>query len=99
MDSAPAGSRALAALAALALGLAAAAQDRPGPAVFSAADLEFFESKIRPLLIAECHECHASTSKRVKGELELDSHAALLRGGRSGAAIVPGDVEASELIA
>ena len=38
---------------------------------------QFFESRIRPVLVEQCFECHAETSKRVKGGLKLDSAAAL----------------------
>jgi len=69
----------------------------------SAADLtpsqtEFFESKIRPLLVDNCYKCHSSGAEKIKGGLLLDSREGLLRGGDSGKAIVPGDPEASLLI-
>ncbi|CAN5693547.1 hypothetical protein BH11VER1_BH11VER1_15490 [soil metagenome] len=57
---------------------------------------EFFESRIRPVLSSECYECH--DGKKSKGGLRLDYKEALLAGGDSGAAIVPGDVEKSLLI-
>src|SRR5581483_9683260 len=57
---------------------------------------DFFESKIRPLLVERCFKCH--TGNKPKGGLRIDSRAALLRGGESGAAIVPGKPEASLLI-
>ncbi len=57
---------------------------------------EFFEKKIRPLLLAHCVECH--TDKKVKGKLWMDSRASLLKGGETGPAIVPGKPEASLLI-
>ena len=44
--------------------------------------LEFFEQKIRPVLVAECYECHAG--KKHKGGLALDSRAGLLKGGDTG---------------
>lgn len=56
----------------------------------------FFESKIRPLLVERCMECHGE--KKQKGGLRLDSRAAWQQGGDSGAAIKPGDLEASLLI-
>jgi hypothetical protein len=62
----------------------------------SAAQLEFFEKKIRPVLAAECYECHAGEKK--KGGLQLDSRDGLLTGGDTGPAIVPGDPEKSLLI-
>ena len=60
------------------------------------ADLEFFESKIRPVLVAECYECH--DAKKQKGDLRLDYRDGLLKGGEEGAAIVPGDAKKSILI-
>jgi hypothetical protein len=61
-------------------------------------NLAFFEKRIRPLLVKHCYECHASDSKEVQGELLVDSRAALRKGGSSGAAVVPGDLEQSLLI-
>jgi len=61
--------------------------------------LEFFEKKIRPVLVRECYECHAAGSKQVKGGLLLDTRDAMMRGGDSGPAIVPGNAKESTLIA
>ena len=36
------------------------------------AHLEFFENRIRPVLIQHCYECHSADSKTVKGELRVD---------------------------
>ena len=58
----------------------------------------FFETKIRPLLVEHCYECHSAERGKTKGELALDSRAGWQRGGASGAALVPGDVEGSLLI-
>ena len=58
----------------------------------------FFEKKIRPLFIEQCAKCHSSEAAKVKGGLRLDSREAILHGGDSGAAIVPGDPEKSLLI-
>jgi len=65
---------------------------------FSAAQLEFFESKVRPLLVARCFKCHGPKAKKLQGGLLLDSRAALLRGGDTGPAITPGDPAESLLI-
>lgn len=56
---------------------------------------EFFEQKIRPLLAAHCYDCHTATES---GGLRLDSREALLKGGASGAAIIPGNPDNSVLI-
>ena len=59
---------------------------------------EFFERKIRPVLVRHCYECHSTASVALKGELLLDSRDGLLKGGESGAAIVPGEPDASLLL-
>ena len=64
----------------------------------TAVDSQFFESKIRPVLVESCYKCHSAESERVKGGLLLDSREGLLKGGESGAAIVPGDPDKSRLI-
>ena len=56
----------------------------------AAADIAFFESRIRPKLIKHCYECHSTASAEAKGGLLLDSRDGLLKGGESGAVVVPG---------
>ena len=85
------GTIALATLLALAGGLL------PTMGAAAAAD-EFFEGKIRPLLIARCYECHSTESGKREGGLALDSRQGWLRGGDSGTAIVPGNAGQSLLI-
>lgn len=58
--------------------------------------LEFFEAKIRPLLIAHCIDCHGPEQQ--EGGLRLDSRAAWQRGGKTGVVIVPGKADDSLLI-
>jgi hypothetical protein len=60
--------------------------------------VQFFEQKIRPVLVKHCYECHSAETKRPKGRLRLDSRAGLLKGGSSGPAVVPGNVDDSPLI-
>ena len=55
-----------------------------------------FENEIRPVLIETCFRCHGDTKNA--GELRVDSREALLTGGDSGPAIVPGSPESSLLI-
>ena len=62
------------------------------------AGLQFFETKIRPVLVQHCYECHAADSKILRGGLQLDSREATLKGGDSGPALVAGKPEASLLI-
>jgi hypothetical protein len=56
---------------------------------------EFFEKRIRPILALKCYACHASNQS---GGLRLDSRDALLAGGVSGPAIIPGKPDRSLII-
>src|SRR5262245_63531547 len=60
-----------------------------------AASPEFFENKIRPVLANNCYSCHTGSQL---GGLRLDSRDAMLKGGKSGPGLVPGDPEKSLLI-
>lgn len=63
--------------------------------------LDFFEAKIRPVLAAQCYECHSAdavASEDLKGGLLLDTRAGTLQGGESGAAVVPGKPDESLLV-
>jgi hypothetical protein len=62
----------------------------------SALQIQFFESKVRPLLVQQCYECHGNGKH--KGGLRLDSRAGVLAGGDSGPAAVPGKPQDSLLI-
>ncbi|HMJ88854.1 MAG TPA: PSD1 and planctomycete cytochrome C domain-containing protein, partial [Candidatus Acidoferrum sp.] len=62
------------------------------------AQIEFFESKVRPVLANNCYKCHSTSAEKVKAGLLLDSREGVLKGGDSGAVIVPGDPEKSLLI-
>jgi hypothetical protein len=62
------------------------------------AQLEFFENRVRPVLVDRCYSCHSTQAEKVKGGLLLDSREAVLKGGDSGPAIVPGDPERSLLV-
>ena len=59
-------------------------------------NVRFFEKNVRPVLVARCLKCHGT--KTQWGGLRLDSRPALLRGGESGAAVIPGQPEKSLLI-
>ena len=61
--------------------------------------LDFFEKKIRPVLVANCYQCHSASAKEVKGELRLDTRAGIRKGGEQGKAVVPGKVAESLIIA
>jgi mono/diheme cytochrome c family protein len=60
------------------------------------AEEEFFEAKVRPVLAAYCQECHGS--EKHKGGLRLDGRSAMLKGGETGAVVVPGKPNESPLI-
>jgi hypothetical protein len=72
--------------------LPAAAQTPSDPGI------DFFEKKIRPILVEHCYECHSTAAKKDKGKLLVDSKAGLIKGGESGPAIVPGKPNESWLI-
>ncbi len=69
-----------------------------GRAADDAAREAFFEKRIRPLLIAHCYECHSQESGKRKGGLLLDSRRGWEKGGDSGPALAPGDVEKSLIL-
>ena len=69
-----------------------------GDEVDKAKGLDFFETKIRPVLVKHCYECHSAKAAEVKGGLLVDSAAGLNRGGDSGPALVAGKPAASPLI-
>lgn len=50
---------------------------------------EFFERKIRPVLVDSCYECHSKESGRNKGGLVLDTRVGLRQGGSQGPGVVP----------
>jgi len=62
------------------------------------AQSDFFEKKIRPVLVKDCYKCHSAEGGRIKGGLRLDTRDGLLKGGESGPAIVPGNPDRSLLI-
>ena len=71
----------------------ASAEEKLDPAA-----VEFFESKIRPVLAESCYNCHSQKAEKLKGGLFLDTKDGVLLGGDKGPAIVPGDPEKSLLI-
>ncbi|MGC3970739.1 MAG: DUF1553 domain-containing protein [Pirellulales bacterium] len=91
-------------LAAIAIGAAtlfaqakfANAADPHGPA--DAKGIEFFEAKIRPVLVEKCYSCHSAESKALRGGLLVDTRQGLLDGGDSGPAMEPGKPDDSLLI-
>ena len=57
-----------------------------------------FEEKVAPLLAARCYKCHSAEAPKPKGALRVDSREALLKGGETGPALVPGNVDQSLLM-
>jgi Planctomycete cytochrome C len=68
------------------------------PSIATSDQAAFFEKRIRPVLSENCYSCHGSPSHS-SGHLRLDSREGLLKGGRTGPAIIPGDPAVSLLIA
>src|SRR5262245_54910980 len=60
-------------------------------------DLDFFETKVRPILAEKCYTCHGQ-DKKIRAGLELTWKGGWEKGGDSGPAIIPGDPEKSLLI-
>src|SRR5437870_12135133 len=71
-----------------------------GTATLAAQDtgVEYFEKKIRPVLMDRCYKCHSAQAEKLKGGLRLDTWEDLLKGGESGPVIVPGSLEKSRLV-
>ncbi len=81
---------------ALAVSLTAGAAVARAADVPTSAEVRFFETHVRPLLVSKCLACHGK--KKQWGGLRLDSRKGLLKGGESGTAIVVGKPDASRLI-
>ncbi len=60
--------------------------------------IEFFEKKIRPVLVEKCYQCHSGDAKKLKGGLLLEYREQILKGGDSGPAIISGKPADSLLI-
>jgi len=70
-----------------------AADKKPSPA-----QIEFFEKKIRPVLVKQCYSCHSAKAKILRGGLRLDNRQAVTRGGETGPAVLPGKPAESLLL-
>jgi hypothetical protein len=62
----------------------------------TAAQVRFFETSIRPVLVERCLKCHGT--EKQWGSLRLDSREAMLKGGDTGPSVVPGQPDESLLI-
>ncbi len=65
---------------------------------FSAEQIEFFESHIRPLFVEHCYECHSAEAANLRGGLRLNDRDGWLTGGDSGPAVMPGQAADSLLL-
>lgn len=79
-------------------GALSAQEPRPSKPALSAAEVDFFERRIRPILAGRCYKCHSQARDKHKGELVLDSRQGWQTGGASGPALVPGKPDESRLI-
>jgi mono/diheme cytochrome c family protein len=82
----------------IALVLLATTWLRAAAAVPTTEQVEVFEARIRPIFADHCYQCHSEKAEKLKGELRLDSPAAILKGGKSGPIIIPNQPDASLLI-
>src|SRR5688572_26599965 len=80
------------ALTLFAVPMVGAAEQAPRPAA-----VDFFEKKVRPILVGHCNNCH-SADTNAKGGLRVDDRNGLIQGGKRGAAVVPGQPEKSLLL-
>jgi hypothetical protein len=87
---------ALAAVAVASRDVVAGGDARPAKGKPDPAEEEFFEAKVRPVLVENCLECHGP--EKPKAGLRLDARDSMLRGGESGPVVVPGKPEESALI-
>jgi mono/diheme cytochrome c family protein len=78
--------------------MASPAPIAPAAQPISAADLEFFEARIRPVLTDRCYKCHSRLADKIKGGFMLDTREGMLHGGDTGPAIVPGKPDDSLII-
>lgn len=85
----------LAAVFALNLGLCVS---MTGGRLCAAERHDFFEKKIRPVLIEHCYECHSADSDEIGGKLRVDTREAMLTGGESGPVLQAGRPDDSLII-
>ena len=61
-----------------------------------AATPEYYNTQVKPIFVANCARCHGGMNRR--GGLNMETREALLKGGRDGAVLVPGDASKSLLV-
>src|SRR5688572_26345899 len=72
--------------------------DETKPDAANAKGVDFFESKIRPVLVKHCLDCHSAEAGLTEGNLRLDTRAGMRKGGDRGPAVVPNKPEDSWLL-
>lgn len=77
----------------------AAAETKESDQAGSARGHDFFEARIRPVLVEHCYKCHSSAAGKTEGGLALDTRGAMRAGGSSGPAVVPSDEQRSLILA
>ena len=60
--------------------------------------VDFFEKRIRPVLADRCYRCHSTRAEKLKGNLLLDSREGVLKGGKDGKVLIPGEPDKSRII-
>lgn len=79
--------------------VSAADPDVSAPVELTKTQRDFFESRIRPVLIEHCHECHATGAEKIESDFLLDTREGIRKGGKSGRdAVIPGDPTGSHLL-
>src|SRR2546429_436490 len=68
----------------------------PKPGNTDTAQAEFFEAKVRPILVGRCVQCHNASNR--SGGLRLDTRDGLLQGGGHGPVVAPGKPAESRLL-
>jgi len=64
----------------------------------TAAQTDFFETKVRPVLVENCYKCHSAGAEKIKGGLTLDTRDGWMKGGDTGPVIIPGKPDESLLV-
>jgi len=78
--------------------LSLSAQEKSESPKFTDQQLEYFENKVRPILVERCYDCHGPESDPIEGGLSVNSRNAIIAGGDTGPAITPGHADQSLLI-
>ncbi len=80
------------------VGIAAEKTQAKSDVAGSESGVEFFEKKIRPILVERCYKCHSEEGGKRKGGLYLDRREGWHVGGDTGPAILPGNTDESLVI-